>query len=90
MTPDQYDSWYYTARGRWIGETEFRLIMGLLEPESGARILDVGCGTGYFTRRFAGEGYDVTGLDPECRPCDGAGIRCLQHRHQNRGRNRAI
>lgn len=65
MTPDQYDSWYYTARGRWIGETEFRLIMGLLEPESGARILDVGCGTGYFTRRFAGEGYDVTGLDPD-------------------------
>jgi SAM-dependent methyltransferase len=65
MTPDQYDAWYYTARGRWIGETEFRLISELLEPEPGARILDVGCGTGYFTRRFAGEGYGVTGLDPD-------------------------
>jgi ubiquinone/menaquinone biosynthesis C-methylase UbiE len=39
--------------------------MGLLEPEPGARILDVGCGTGYFTRRFAREGHDVTGLDPD-------------------------
>jgi ubiquinone/menaquinone biosynthesis C-methylase UbiE len=65
MTPDQYDSWYYTARGRWIGETEFRLIMGLLEPGPCARVLDVGCGTGYFTRRFVGEGHDVTGLDPD-------------------------
>jgi SAM-dependent methyltransferase len=65
MTPDQYDNWYHTARGRWIGETEFRLIMGLLEPEPGARILDVGCGTGYFTRRFAREGHDVAGLDPD-------------------------
>jgi SAM-dependent methyltransferase len=65
MTPDQYDSWYYTARGRWIGETEFRLILGLLGPEPGARILDVGCGTGYFTRRFASKGYEVTGLDPD-------------------------
>jgi len=65
VTPDQYDSWYYTARGRWIGETEFRLIMGLLGPEPGARILDVGCGTGYFTRRLDSKGYEVTGLDPD-------------------------
>ncbi len=65
MTPEQYDAWYYTARGRWIAEIEFRLISALLEPEPGARILDVGCGTGYFTRRFADEGYEVTGLDPD-------------------------
>jgi len=65
MTPEQYDAWYYTARGRWIGETEFRLISALLEPEPGARILDVGCGTGYFARRFVGEGREVTGLDPD-------------------------
>jgi SAM-dependent methyltransferase len=65
MTPDQYDGWYHTDRGRWIGEIEFRLILRLLAPEPGARILDVGCGTGYFTRRFAAQGYDVTGLDPD-------------------------
>jgi SAM-dependent methyltransferase len=66
MTPDQYDGWYHTDRGRWIGEIEFRLILRLLAPEPGARILDVGCGTGYFTRRFAAEaGLRPTGLDPD-------------------------
>jgi len=65
MTPDQYDAWYDTARGRWIGEIEFRLILALLEPEPGASILDVGCGTGYFTRRFVLEGYEATGVDHE-------------------------
>ena len=65
MEPADYDAWYRTPRGAWIGETEFRLIMSLLEPEPGARILDVGCGTGYFTRRFASKGYQVTGLDPD-------------------------
>ena len=65
MTPDEYDAWYRTPRGRWIGETEFRLISRLLDPQPGARILDVGCGTGYFTRRFSAQGYAVTGLDPD-------------------------
>ena len=65
MEPADYDAWYGTPRGAWIGETEFRLISRLLEPEPGARILDVGCGTGYFTRRFAAEGYDLSGVDPD-------------------------
>jgi ubiquinone/menaquinone biosynthesis C-methylase UbiE len=65
VEPADYDAWYGTPRGAWIGETEFRSIVSLLGPEPGARILDVGCGTGYFTRRFAREGHDVTGLDPD-------------------------
>ena len=60
-----YEAWYHSSRGAWIGETEFRLLRSLLQPESGERLLDVGCGTGYFTRRFAGEsGLRVVGLDP--------------------------
>ncbi|HVC11555.1 MAG TPA: class I SAM-dependent methyltransferase [Burkholderiales bacterium] len=48
-----------------MGEIEFRLIPALLDPEPGARILEIGCGTGYFTRRFAAEGYEVTGVDSD-------------------------
>jgi SAM-dependent methyltransferase len=33
-------------------------------PPPPARILDVGCGAGLSTRRFAAEGYEVLGLDP--------------------------
>lgn len=63
MTPEQYDAWYDSPRGRWIGETEYRLLIELLRPKAGARILDIGCGTGWFTRRLARDGYRVTGVD---------------------------
>lgn len=37
----------------------------MLQPRAGESLLDVGCGTGYFTRRFAREqGLVATGLDP--------------------------
>lgn len=62
--PAAYEAWYHTVRGRWIGEIEFRLLRKLLRPEPGERLLDVGCGTGYFARRFAGEAaLRVVGLD---------------------------
>lgn len=65
MTPDDYESWYHSPRGKWIGDVEFQLIRKLLHPTPGATLLDVGCGTGYFTRRLAGEcRLRVVGLDP--------------------------
>ena len=63
MTPQEYDTWYATPRGRWIGNTEFELLWRELDPEPHESLLDVGCGTGWFTRRFAASGLAVTGLD---------------------------
>lgn len=65
MKPDEYEAWYETARGRWIAGREFDLMMRLMKPPAGATLLDVGCGTGHFSRRFAAAGLRVAGLDPD-------------------------
>lgn len=63
MKPGDYDAWYDTARGAWIGATEFALARRELAALPGATLLDVGCGSGWFTRRFAADGAIATGLD---------------------------
>jgi len=64
MTPAEYDAWYQTPRGGWIGATEYALARRRLAAHPGETLLDVGCGTGWFTRRFAADGLLTTGLDP--------------------------
>ena len=70
MTPAEYDAWYRTPRGSWIGDTEYRLLREALVLPPGASVLDVGCGTGYFTRRLASDGFDVTGVDASAEMID--------------------
>lgn len=67
MTPQDYDAWYDSPRGRWIGETELQLLLRQLDRRSGRQVLDVGCGTGWFTRGLAAHGYAMTGLDLDAR-----------------------
>jgi SAM-dependent methyltransferase len=64
MNPREYEAWYDTARGSWIAGHEFDLMMRLMDPPAGATLLDVGCGTGHFSRCFAAS-LRVTGLDPD-------------------------
>ncbi len=63
MTPAQYDAWYDTQRGGWIADREYRLVRALLRLKPGDTVLDVGCGTGWFTRRVAADGAKVAGVD---------------------------
>ena len=63
--PADYEAWYHTPRGRWIAGREAALLLWLLRPQSDASLLDAGCGTGHFSRRFAAAGLRVTGVDPD-------------------------
>lgn len=65
MNPSEYEAWYETARGNWIAGREFDLMMQMLAPLPSATLLDIGCGTGHFSRRFAAAGLRVAGLDPD-------------------------
>jgi len=69
-----YEAWYHTSRGHWIGDHEFallqHLLQHLLQPKAGHSILDVGCGTGYFSCHFARSGLSVTGIDPDAKTLD--------------------
>lgn len=65
MNPREYEAWYETVRGSWMAGREFDLMIRLMNPPTGVTLLDVGCGTGHFSRRFAAAGLRVTGLDPD-------------------------
>jgi len=78
MDPAKYDAWYRTRKGAWISERETRLLLRLLRPSPGMSLLDVGSGTGHFTRRFADFGLRVTGLEP-----DPEILRFARHKHRD-------
>ncbi len=63
---DQYNSWFTTPIGRYVKQYEEELLTEFLEPAPGEKILDVGCGTGIFTRNILKKGAVVTGMDISC------------------------
>jgi SAM-dependent methyltransferase len=64
MDAESYDRWYETPRGRWIGQREAALVLENLQPRPRESLLDVGCGTGFFTRALAASiDGQATGVD---------------------------
>ena len=61
--PERYDRWFDTPVGKAVLKYEVALVLDLLRPTGGEKILDAGSGTGIFTREFCVRGADVVGID---------------------------
>jgi len=59
-----YDRWYADGRGAMYDRLEKNLIANFLPAKAeGKRLLEIGCGTGHWSRFFSQCGFEVTGLD---------------------------
>ncbi|MBU1344770.1 MAG: methyltransferase domain-containing protein [Proteobacteria bacterium] len=67
-----YDAWFDQAKNRYCLDLETQLMMDLLSPEKGQRILDIGCGTGISLEPLVDKGLNLTGLDPSLYMLDQA------------------
>jgi ubiquinone/menaquinone biosynthesis C-methylase UbiE len=61
--PERYDRWFDTPVGKAVLRYEAALVLDLLGPVPGERILDAGSGTDIFTWEFRVRGANVVGLD---------------------------
>jgi ubiquinone biosynthesis O-methyltransferase len=61
--PDAYADWRASTLGRVTDALEQDLILDLIGPPAGRRILDVGCGDGVLAVELASRGATVTGID---------------------------
>jgi len=75
-----YDSWYDTAVGQMYDEVEKSAVLKVLPPaQPGGRLLEVGCGTGHWSRFFASLGFGVVGIDISPEMIEVARARDLVH-----------
>ena len=71
LLADSYDSWYAGRRGAMYDRLEKELIVNFLPAEAeGKKLLEVGCGTGHWSRFFSEYGFAVTGVDVSERMID--------------------
>jgi ubiquinone biosynthesis O-methyltransferase len=70
--PNAYDRWRRSRLGQITDAIEERLILRLLGPVKGLRVLDVGCGDGVLGSALAHRGAHVTGIDTDTRMLEAA------------------
>ena len=58
-----YESWLRSSQSRTIERSIEQLVLSLLDPEPGERVLDIGCGTGNHLLMFNKLGLNVSGID---------------------------
>ena len=59
-----YDAWFDQPINRYGLDLEIKLMLDLLKPEKGQRVLDIGCGTGISLEPLLDRGLNLTGIDP--------------------------
>ena len=60
----RYEGWYVTSKGQRVDRAERALLTWLLTSiPSAASLLEIGCGTGHFTRWLRDMPLQVIGLD---------------------------
>lgn len=61
---DRYDRWYETKEGRTYDQLEKQAFLSLIDPQQPkGNLLEVGCGTGWWSSFFSQLGFSVTGVD---------------------------
>ncbi len=58
-----YDEWLNRTCNRFALDMEKRLMLDMLQPQGGERVLDIGCGTGAGFQPLIDLGVQVSGLD---------------------------
>lgn len=61
---EAYDRWASKDGNQQTIDLENRVMMEMLRPVCGDRLLDIGCGTGASLAPFLGRGIQLTGVDP--------------------------
>ena len=77
--PEKYDMWFETPIGGLVKHYESRLLLEMIRPGHGEKILDAGCGTGVFSADLLASGAHVTGVELSLPMLRHAGKKSLGH-----------